>query len=166
MFFLPSFTVTGSLCSISREHETFNHSYCRLPTSHQHVTLTDFDVFGIELADLPLKTLQPPLDPTGSSEHHPCLHLDAQEDVAGMARKVGKLVNNVGQCMTANFIQWRKQNRFSQFASPVFFTRSPAIPRRQPTNTPRLDGSLMKRHIYLYHTNNSQKHCPRKKLQL
>lgn len=73
--------------------------------SHQHFKLTDFDAFGIQLSDFPLKTLQPPLDPAGSSEHHPCLHLDAQEDVASMARKVGKLVNNVGQCMTANLIQ-------------------------------------------------------------
>lgn len=80
-------------------------SHCRLPTSHKNCKLTDFDVLVIKLADLTLETLQPPLNPAGSPEHHSCLHLDAQEDVAGMPRKIGKLVNYVGQCLTANFIQ-------------------------------------------------------------
>lgn len=80
--------------------------------------------------DFTLQTLKPSLDPAGSSEHHPCLHLDAQEDVAGVSRKIGKLVNYAGQCMTANLIQGREQNGFSQFASPVFLRRRPAIPGR------------------------------------
>lgn len=67
--------------------------------------LTDFDLLGVTLADFTLQLLQPPLNPAGSPEHHPCLHLDAQEDVAGMTRKVGKLVNYVGQCVTADLIQ-------------------------------------------------------------
>lgn len=52
-----------------------------------------------------LQNLQALLDPTGSSKHHPRLHLDAQEDVAGMSGKVGKLMYYVSQRMTANLIQ-------------------------------------------------------------
>lgn len=65
-----------------------------------------------------------------------------------MPREVGELVNNVGQRLTADLIQSREQNRLSQLASPVSFPGSAAIPRGQPTRTPRLDGSLVKGHIY------------------
>lgn len=119
-------------------------------SNFQHVTirLTDFDFLGIQLADLPLQPLQPPLNPAGPPEHHPRLHLDAQEDVAGMSRKVRELVYYAGESVTADLVQGRKQHGFLQLASPVVLHRRPAIPRRQPTHMPRLDAPLMKGHVY------------------
>lgn len=51
----------------------------------QQCKLTYLDFFGIQVAGSTLQTLQTRLNPAGSSEDHPCLHLDVQEDVAGMS---------------------------------------------------------------------------------
>lgn len=67
--------------------------------------LTDFAFLGIKFADFILQKVQALLNPAGSPEHHPCLHLNAQEDVAGTSRKVGKLMYYVGERVTANLIQ-------------------------------------------------------------
>lgn len=131
--------------------QLYSLSHFTLASSQQKRELTDFDVLGIELADFPLQSLQTSLDPAGSPEHQSRFHLDAQEDVAGMPGEVGKLVDNVGQRVTADLVQRREQHGSAQPASPTFFGRSPAIPRREPTNAPRLDASLVKGHI-LFHS--------------
>ncbi len=83
---LKRYTQTLTLYTLTAEYQQVTST----------VKLTDFDFLGIKLVDFPLQTLQPPLNPAGPPEHHPCLHLDAQEDVAGMSIKVGKLVDYVG----------------------------------------------------------------------
>lgn len=50
--------------------------------------------------------------------------------------------------MTGYIVQRREQNGSSQPASPLLLRRSPAVSSGQPTHAPRLDASLMKRHIY------------------
>lgn len=98
--------------------------------------------------DFTLEASQSSLDPVGPSEHLSCLPLDAQKDVAGVPRKVRKLVNHTGQRVTGYIVQRREQNGSSQPASPFLLRRSPAVSSGQPTHAPRLDASLMKRHIY------------------
>lgn len=114
---------------------------------YKRFKLTDFDSLGIERVDFTLEASQSSLDLVGSSEHLSCLPLDAQKDVIGVPRKVRKLVNYTGQRVTGYIVQRREQNRSPQPASPVHLRRSAAVPSRQPTHTPRLDASLMKRHI-------------------
>lgn len=115
---------------------------------YKRFKLTDLDVLGIERVDFTLEAPQASLDLVGPSEHLSGLLLDAQKDVTGVPRKVRKLVNETGQRATGYVVQRREQNRSAQPASPVLLHRSPAVPSRQPTHTPRLDASLVKRHIY------------------
>lgn len=109
--------------------------------------LTDFDFLGVQLADFVLQHVQPSLDPAGPPEDQSCLHLDAQEDVAGMSRKVGELVNYAGQRVTGNLVQRRVQNRLLGSAFAGLLSRSPAIPPRQPTHAPRINSPLVKGHL-------------------
>lgn len=67
-----------------------SHKYLHCQKSF---TLTDFDFLGIEFVNFTLEASQSSLDPVGPSKHLSCLSLDAQKDVAGVPRKVRKLVN-------------------------------------------------------------------------
>lgn len=115
----------------------------------ERFTLTDLDFLGIERVDGTLEAPQSSLDPVGPSEHLSCLPLDAQKDVAGVPRKVRKLVNQTGQRVTGDIVQSREEDGSPQPASPLLLRRSPAVSRRQPTHAPRLDASLVKRHVLL-----------------
>lgn len=116
---------------------------------NERFRLTDLDFLGIERVDFTLEAPQSSLDPVGPSEHLSCLLLDAQKDVAGVPGKVRKLVNQTGQRVTGDIVQSREQDGSPQPASPLLLRRSPAVSSRQPTHAPRLDASLVKRHVLL-----------------
>lgn len=124
----------------------YKHFHCG--KKKKSFKLTDFDFLGIERVDFTLEASQSSLDLVGPSKHLSCLPLDAQKDVIGVPRKLRKLVNYTGQRVAGYVVQRREQNRSPQPASPVLLRRSPAVSSRQPTHAPRLDASLMKRHIY------------------
>lgn len=108
--------------------------------------LTDLDFLGLELVDFTLQASQPPLDAVGPPEHLSRLLLDAQEDVAGVPRQVGKLADQSGERVTGHVVQSREEDGSPQPASPPLPRRAPAVSRRQPTHAPRLHASLVKRH--------------------
>lgn len=72
--------------------------------------LTDFDFLGVQLEHLVLQIVEPPLDPGGPPEHRPCLHFDAQKDVAGIPGELGELLDDTGESVTAHLVQRREHN--------------------------------------------------------
>lgn len=111
--------------------------------------LTDLDFLGVQLEHLVVQVVEPPLDPARPPEHRPCLQFDAQKDVAGIPGELGELLDDAGESVTAHLVQRREHNKFSDFASPGFSSRFPAVPGRQPARAPRLHGPLMKGHIQI-----------------
>jgi len=78
----------------------------------------------------------------------PSLSLNSQENVTGMTRKIGQLIQDAGERMTANFFQRRKQNRFANSTTVRSYEALLGdITPSQPVHQLRLNGSLGERHF-------------------
>lgn len=120
-----------------------------------NVKPTDFDFLGLELADSIVQSFQASLNPAAPPKHRARLHLDLEEQVAGVSGEVRELVDEVHHGVTAHLVQRREQNgsfvsssiRQHPAAVVVFSSSLATTPRRQPAQAPRLNGPLVERHL-------------------
>jgi len=120
-----------------------------------------------------VQSFQASLNPAAPPEHRARLHLDPEEQVAGVSGEVRELVDEVDHGVTAHLVQRREQNgsfvsstirRRHQHPAAIVFSLA-TNPRRQPAQAPRLNGPLVERHfkkLQRKHSHGEPKVCPKR----